>query len=110
MDTIWRYPIGVIGGITPFNFPMMIPFWMFPLAIAMGNSFVLKPSEKTPLLTEKLADLRTSWSSRCSIQHLFMVHMMLLMEILDHPEIQGYFIRWSKPVGEICIQTWKRKP
>ncbi len=40
--SIWRYPIGVVAGITPFNFPMMIPLWMFPLAIACGNTFVLK--------------------------------------------------------------------
>ncbi|MFL6563110.1 MAG: aldehyde dehydrogenase family protein, partial [Bacillus sp. (in: firmicutes)] len=45
---MFRYPVGVVGGITPFNFPMMVPLWMFPLAIACGNTFVLKPSERTP--------------------------------------------------------------
>ncbi|MFB9759460.1 methylmalonate-semialdehyde dehydrogenase, partial [Ectobacillus funiculus] len=50
--TNYRYPIGVVGGIAPFNFPMMVPCWMFPMAIALGNTFVLKPSERTPLLTE----------------------------------------------------------
>src|SRR5690606_3428793 len=54
---MYRYPIGVVGGITPFNFPMMVPCWMFPLAIACGNSFVLKPSERTPLLASRLAEL-----------------------------------------------------
>ena len=54
---MYRYPIGVIGGITPFNFPMMVPCWMFPLAIACGNTFVLKPSERTPLLANRLAEL-----------------------------------------------------
>lgn len=44
--TNYRYPIGVIGGITPFNFPMMVPFWIFPMALAAGNTVVLKPSEK----------------------------------------------------------------
>lgn len=53
---MYRYPIGVIGGITPFNFPMMVPCWMFPLAIACGNTFVLKPSERTPLLAGRLAE------------------------------------------------------
>src|SRR5699024_7425803 len=52
--TSYRYPVGVVGGITPFNFPMMVPCWMFPMAIATGNTFVMKPSEKTPLLVEKL--------------------------------------------------------
>ncbi|MHA2961368.1 CoA-acylating methylmalonate-semialdehyde dehydrogenase [Priestia megaterium] len=54
---MYRYPIGVIGGITPFNFPMMVPCWMFPLAIACGNTFVLKPSERTPLLAARLVEL-----------------------------------------------------
>lgn len=45
---VYRYPIGVIGGITPFNFPMMVPAWMFPMAIVTGNTFILKPSERTP--------------------------------------------------------------
>lgn len=54
---MYRYPLGVVGGITPFNFPMMVPCWMFPLAIACGNTFVLKPSERTPILANKLAEL-----------------------------------------------------
>ncbi|EAH1134741.1 aldehyde dehydrogenase family protein, partial [Listeria monocytogenes] len=53
----YRYPVGVVGGIAPFNFPMMVPCWMFPMAIALGNSFILKPSERTPLLMEKLVEL-----------------------------------------------------
>ncbi len=54
---MYRYPVGVVAGITPFNFPMMVPCWMFPLAIACGNTFVLKPSERTPLLANRLAEL-----------------------------------------------------
>ncbi|MDQ0914360.1 CoA-acylating methylmalonate-semialdehyde dehydrogenase [Paenibacillus sp. V4I5] len=58
MDSeLFRMPLGVVGGITPFNFPMMVPCWMFPLAIACGNTFVLKPSERTPLTAMKLASL-----------------------------------------------------
>lgn len=49
----YKYPIGVIGGIAPFNFPMMVPFWMFPMAIACGNTVVMKPSEKTPILMQR---------------------------------------------------------
>ena len=49
---MFRYPLGVVGGIAPFNFPMMVPLWMFPLAIACGNTFVLKPSERTPILSK----------------------------------------------------------
>ncbi|HYK72979.1 MAG TPA: aldehyde dehydrogenase family protein, partial [Pseudoneobacillus sp.] len=54
---MFRYPLGVVGGITPFNFPMMVPLWMFPLAVACGNTFVLKPSERTPILANRLAEL-----------------------------------------------------
>jgi malonate-semialdehyde dehydrogenase (acetylating)/methylmalonate-semialdehyde dehydrogenase len=53
----YRYPVGVVAGITPFNFPVMIPLWMFPLAIVCGNTFVLKPSERTPLGVIRLAEL-----------------------------------------------------
>lgn len=54
---MFRYPLGVVAGITPFNFPMMVPLWMFPLAVACGNTFVLKPSERTPILAARLAEL-----------------------------------------------------
>src|SRR5579883_2073338 len=52
-----RFPVGVAVGITPFNFPVMIPLWMFPLAVVCGNTFVLKPSERTPLGAVRLAQL-----------------------------------------------------
>ena len=52
-----RPPVGVCAGITPFNFPAMVPMWMFPVAIACGNTFVLKPSERDPTLSLRLAEL-----------------------------------------------------
>ncbi len=52
-----RQPLGVCLGITPFNFPAMVPLWMFPLAIACGNTFVLKPSERVPSASLRLAEL-----------------------------------------------------
>ncbi|MDT7564716.1 MAG: malonate-semialdehyde dehydrogenase (acetylating) / methylmalonate-semialdehyde dehydrogenase, partial [Pseudonocardiales bacterium] len=52
-----RQPLGVVAGITPFNFPAMVPLWMFPMAIACGNSFILKPSEKDPSAALRVADL-----------------------------------------------------
>src|SRR5580765_7732555 len=54
---LYRYPVGVCAGIPPFNFPVMIPLWMFPLAVVAGNTFVLKPSERTPLGGTRLAEL-----------------------------------------------------
>ena len=53
----YRVPLGVTAGICPFNFPAMIPLWMFPLSITLGNTYVLKPSEKVPGATEVLLDL-----------------------------------------------------
>lgn len=50
-------PLGVCAGITPFNFPAMIPLWMFPMAIACGNTFILKPSEQTPMTSVRMAEL-----------------------------------------------------
>ena len=54
-----RQPLGVCAGITPFNFPAMVPMWMYPIAIACGNSFILKPSEKNPSCAIELAKLFT---------------------------------------------------
>jgi malonate-semialdehyde dehydrogenase (acetylating)/methylmalonate-semialdehyde dehydrogenase len=54
---LYRFPVGVVAGIPPFNFPVMIPLWMFPLAVVTGNTFVLKPSERTPLGAARLAEL-----------------------------------------------------
>src|SRR5690606_7873058 len=54
---MYRQPLGVVVGICPYNFPAMIPMWMFPLAIVCGNTFVLKPSERTPLTAMRLAEL-----------------------------------------------------
>src|SRR5438876_952737 len=54
---LYRYPLGVCAGIPPFNFPVMIPLWMFPLAVVAGNTYVLKPSERTPLGAVRLAEL-----------------------------------------------------
>src|SRR5207244_3641571 len=52
-----RHPVGVCAGITPFNFPVMVPLWMFPVALTCGNTFILKPSEKVPLTSVKLGEL-----------------------------------------------------
>jgi malonate-semialdehyde dehydrogenase (acetylating) / methylmalonate-semialdehyde dehydrogenase len=61
-----RQPLGVVAGITPFNFPVMVPLWMFPLAIACGNTFLLKPSEKDPTPSLLLADLFQKAGLQCS--------------------------------------------
>lgn len=96
----YRYPVGVVGGITPFNFPMMVPCWMFPMAIAVGNSFVLKPSEKTPLLTEKLVELFTEAGLPKGVFNVVYGAHDVVNGILEHPEIKAISFVGSKSVGQ----------
>lgn len=97
--TNYRYPIGVIGGITPFNFPMMVPCWMFPLAIALGNSFVLKPSEKTPLLMERLVDLFTEAGLPKGVLNVVYGAHDVVNELLENSSVKGISFVGSKNVG-----------
>ncbi|KFI02325.1 methylmalonate-semialdehyde dehydrogenase [Bacillus spizizenii] len=96
----YRYPIGVVGGIAPFNFPMMVPCWMFPMAIALGNTFILKPSERTPLLTEKLVELFEKAGLPKGVFNVVYGAHDVVNGILEHPEIKAISFVGSKPVGE----------
>ena len=102
--TNYRYPIGVVGGIAPFNFPMMVPCWMFPMAIALGNTFVLKPSERTPLLTEKLVELFTEAGLPKGVFNVVHGAHDVVNGILDHPEVKAISFVGSKPVGEYVFK------
>lgn len=96
----YRYPVGVVGGITPFNFPMMVPCWMFPMAIACGNSFILKPSERTPLLTEKLVELFTEAGLPAGVFNVIYGAHDVVNGILEHPGIKAISFVGSKTVGQ----------
>lgn len=98
--TNYRYPIGVVGGIAPFNFPMMVPCWMFPMAIALGNTFILKPSERTPLLTRRLVELFTEAGLPKGVFNVVYGAHDVVNGILEHPEIKAISFVGSKPVGE----------
>ena len=98
--TNYRYPLGVVGGITPFNFPMMVPCWMFPMAIALGNTFVLKPSEKTPLLTKALVELFTEAGLPKGVFNVVYGAHDVVNGILDHPAVKAVSFVGSKTVGE----------
>ena len=102
--TNYRYPIGVVGGIAPFNFPMMVPCWMFPMAIALGNTFILKPSERTPLLTEKLVELFTEAGLPNGVFNVVHGAHDVVNGILDHPEVKAISFVGSKPVGEYVFK------
>lgn len=102
---MYRYPIGVIGGITPFNFPMMVPCWMFPLAIACGNTFVLKPSERTPLLAQRLAELFAEAGLPDGVLNIVHGSRDVVNGILEHPGIAAVSFVGSQPVAEYVYKT-----
>ncbi|BAB06031.1 CoA-acylating methylmalonate-semialdehyde dehydrogenase [Halalkalibacterium halodurans] len=102
---MYRYPIGVVGGITPFNFPMMVPCWMFPLAIACGNTFVLKPSERTPLLANRLAELFTEAGLPEGVLNIVHGAHDVVNGLLEHPDVKAISFVGSQPVAEYVYKT-----
>ncbi|EAE3420272.1 methylmalonate-semialdehyde dehydrogenase [Listeria monocytogenes] len=101
----YRYPVGVVGGIAPFNFPMMVPCWMFPMAIALGNSFILKPSERTPLLMEKLVELFSEAGLPKGVFNVVYGAHDVVNGILENEIIKAVSFVGSKPVGEYVYKT-----
>src|SRR5699024_7614555 len=99
-SSTYRYPIGVIGGITPFNFPMMVPAWMFPIAIATGNTFVMKPSERTPLLANRLAELLQEAGLPDGVFNIVHGAHDVVNGLLDHQDIAAISFVGSQPVAE----------
>lgn len=97
---VYRYPIGVIGGITPFNFPAMVPMWMFPMAIATGNTFVLKPSERTPLLAVRLAELLEEAGLPKGVFNIVHGAHDVVNGLLDHQDVAAISFVGSQPVAE----------
>lgn len=84
-----RYPLGVVAGITPFNFPLMVPLWMAPLALASGNSFILKPSEQTPLSALELAKLFSRAGLPDGVFTVLNGDREIVEALCDHPEIKA---------------------
>lgn len=102
---MYRYPLGVVGGITPFNFPMMVPCWMFPIAIAAGNTFILKPSERTPLLANRLAELLAVAGLPNGVFNIVHGAHEIVNGILEHPDIPAVSFVGSQPVAEYVYKT-----
>jgi len=96
-----RYPLGVVAGITPFNFPMMVPLWMAPLAIANGNAFVLKPSEQTPLSSVELAKLFERAGLPPGIFSVVHGDREIVEAICDHPDIKAVAFVGSTKVAQL---------
>lgn len=104
-SNMYRYPIGVVGGITPFNFPMMVPCWMFPLAIACGNTFVLKPSERTPILACRLAELFKEAGLPDGVLNIVHGAHDVVNGLLEHKGISAISFVGSQPVAEYVYKT-----
>ncbi|BFT74337.1 CoA-acylating methylmalonate-semialdehyde dehydrogenase [Paenibacillus sp. P36] len=102
---MYRYPLGVVAGISPFNFPMMVPCWMFPLAIACGNTFILKPSERTPLLANRLAELFTEAGLPDGVLNIVHGSKEIVNGMIEHPDIQAISFVGSQPVAEYVYKT-----
>jgi len=102
---MYRYPLGVVGGITPFNFPMMVPCWMFPLAIVCGNTFVLKPSERTPLTANRLAELFKEAGLPDGVLNIVHGARDVVNGLLEHPDVKAISFVGSQPVAEYVYKT-----
>ncbi|WP_312307052.1 CoA-acylating methylmalonate-semialdehyde dehydrogenase [Pulveribacter sp.] len=92
-------PLGVCAGITPFNFPAMIPLWMFPMAIATGNTFVLKPSEQDPMVTMRLCELALEAGVPPGVLNVVHGGEDVVNAICDHPDIKAISFVGSTKVG-----------
>ncbi|AIM15075.1 CoA-acylating methylmalonate-semialdehyde dehydrogenase [Neobacillus sedimentimangrovi] len=101
---MFRYPLGVVGGITPFNFPMMVPLWMFPLAIACGNTFVLKPSERTPILANRLAELFTQSGAPKGVLNIVHGAHDVVNGLIEHKDIAAISFVGSQPVAKYVYE------
>jgi malonate-semialdehyde dehydrogenase (acetylating)/methylmalonate-semialdehyde dehydrogenase len=103
-----RQPVGVVAGITPFNFPAMVPLWMFPLAIACGNTFVLKPSEKDPSASVYLAELVAEAGIPEGVFNVVQGDKVAVDRILTHPDIAAVSFVGSTPVARHVYETAAR--
>lgn len=103
--TMLRVPLGVVAGITPFNFPAMIPLWMIPPAIVSGNTFVLKPSERTPLTSMRLLELLKEAGLPDGVVNLVHGGAPVVDALLTHPRIRAISFVGSQPVADYVYRT-----
>ena len=101
----YTQPLGVCLGITPFNFPAMIPLWMFPMAIACGNTFILKPSEQDPMTSNKLAELFVEAGAPKGLLQVIHGDKTQVDLLIKHPYIKAISFVGSVPVGQYIYKT-----
>ncbi|HEX7814746.1 CoA-acylating methylmalonate-semialdehyde dehydrogenase [Dyella sp.] len=95
-----RQPLGVVAGITPFNFPVMVPMWMFPVALACGNTFVLKPSERDPAPSIRLAELLTEAGLPDGVFNVVHGDKVAVDALIEHPDVAALSFVGSTPIAE----------
>ena len=103
-----RQPLGVVAGITPFNFPAMVPMWMFPIAIACGNTFVLKPSERDPSAASFMAQLLADAGLPPGVFNVVHGDKVAVDRLLEHPKISAISFVGSTPIAHYIYETGTR--
>jgi malonate-semialdehyde dehydrogenase (acetylating) / methylmalonate-semialdehyde dehydrogenase len=99
-----RHPVGVCVGITPYNFPFMVPLWMFPIAITCGNTFVLKPSEKVPLSAVRLGELLVEAGLPPGVFNIVHGDRECVDALLDHPKVAAISFVGSTPIAKYIYE------
>src|SRR6185295_6018132 len=100
-ETMIRQPLGVVGVITPFNFPAMIPLWFLPYAVACGNTVVLKPSEKTPMTMGRILELMQAAGFPSGVVNLVHGGKETVNALIDHPDVRAISFVGSTPVAKV---------
>ncbi|WP_121257882.1 CoA-acylating methylmalonate-semialdehyde dehydrogenase [Solirubrobacter pauli] len=100
----FRQPLGVCAGITPFNFPIMVPMWMHPVAIATGNTFVLKPSERDPSVSNFIADLYAQAGLPDGVFNVVHGDKTAVDALLDHPDVDAISFVGSTPIAKYIYE------
>src|SRR5437763_13524509 len=100
-----RQPVGVCAGITPFNFPVMVPLWMFPMAIACGNTFILKPSEKVPSASVRMAELFKEAGLPDGVLNVIHGDKAAVDALLTHPGVHAVSFVGSTPIAKHIYET-----
>ena len=100
-----RQPLGVVAGITPFNFPCMVPMWMYPVAIACGNTFILKPSERDPSCSVLMAELLTQAGLPPGVFNVVQGDKVAVDALLVHPDVKALSFVGSTPIAQYIYET-----
>ena len=104
-----RQPVGVCAGITPFNFPAMVPLWMFPVALACGNAFVLKPSERDPSLSLRMAELLREAGLPDGVFNVVHGDKVAVDALLAHSDVKAISFVGSTPIARYIYETGARQ-